>query len=131
MTRSRLDKYARDAQVWRGLAELNYAACRELFTASLLNPALYFVAVTLAHNALELFLKTALICEGMTVFNPKNLKSLDASVGLKPSDCIWGHASSLLLENLLNGALILISPQKWTTAFWRRRDQRQLRKHLP
>jgi len=38
-----------------------------------------------------MYLKTALICEGMAVFNPKDIGSLDPSIGLKPSDCVWGH----------------------------------------
>lgn len=100
MTYSQLDKYARDAQLWRALAEFNRAAARELFKASSLNPTLYFVAVTLSHNALELFLKTALICQGMTVFNPKKLRFLDASVGLKESDCVWGHSLVTLAREL-------------------------------
>lgn len=99
-TSMQLDKYARDAELWRALAEFNYAACRVLYNAASEYRTLWFVAVTLTHNALELFLKTALIREGMTVFNPANLKALDASVGLKQDDCIWGHGLVELAKKL-------------------------------
>ena len=86
-----LDKYARDARTWAIGAEINRLASRTLFENGRINPSLFFPAVTLGHHALEMYLKTTLICEGMTVFNPKDAGTLDPSIGLKPSECVWGH----------------------------------------
>jgi len=88
---AQLDKYARDAVTWKALADANYEAAQTLFFHAMEKPGLYFVAVTLGHIALEMLLKTALIINGMTAFDPKKIKSLDPSVGLKSSDCVWGH----------------------------------------
>lgn len=60
-----------------------------LFASS--NLFVYFTAATLGHHALEMYLKSALICEGMTVFNPVILKSLDPGYALTRSNCAWGH----------------------------------------
>jgi hypothetical protein len=38
-----------------------------------------------------MYLKSALICEGMTVFNPVILKSLNPGYELTRSNCAWGH----------------------------------------
>jgi hypothetical protein len=84
-----LDRYARDARAWRDWAKINHVASQQLFFSG--NPFLYFPAATLGHHALEMHLKAARICEGMTVFDPNNLGKLDPSVGLKASDCVWGH----------------------------------------
>lgn len=75
-----LDKYARDAHSWRDFAKMNHVAAQRLFPSG--NPAIYLVAATLGHHALELYLKAALINDGMTVFNPGELQSLDAGIGL-------------------------------------------------
>jgi hypothetical protein len=47
-----------------------------------------------------MYLKAALINEGMTVFNPGELKNLDPSVGLKAEECVWGHSLARLAEKL-------------------------------
>lgn len=93
-----LDKYARDARAWRDCAEINYTASGHLFGSD--NLYVYFTAATLGHHALEMYLKTALICEGMTVFNPVILKSLDGTFELTRSDCAWGHNLVGLAEQL-------------------------------
>jgi hypothetical protein len=55
------------------------------------DPFLYFPAATLGHHALEMYLKSALIVNGMTVFDPRKVGSLDPSVNLAATDCAWGH----------------------------------------
>ena len=85
-----LDKYARDARTWRDAARFNYTGAQTLFRSEN-NIVTCIPAATLAHLALEMFLKAALIVEGMTVFNPRDLDRLDPSVGLTKQDCVWGH----------------------------------------
>lgn len=89
MQSSQLDRFARDASAWKNCAEINYNASVHLFGSGSL--FLYFIAATLGHHALEMYLKSALICEGMTVFNPVILKSLDPGYALTRSNCAWGH----------------------------------------
>lgn len=89
MQSPQLDKYAKDARAWHEWAKVNYTASAELFTSD--NPLLYLPAATLGHHALEMYLKSALISEGMTVFNPVILPSLDPRLGVTRSDCAWGH----------------------------------------
>jgi len=89
MRSPQLDKYARDPSAWRDWGKINHAASAELFGSS--NPFLYVPAATLAHHALEMYLKSALICEGMTVFNPVILRSLGPAFALTKSSCVWGH----------------------------------------
>jgi len=84
-----LDKYARDERAWRTFADFNYAASAMLFTSN--NMAVVFSAATLGQHALEMYLKAALICEGMTVFDPQKVKHLVPSSGVKRLDCVWGH----------------------------------------
>jgi hypothetical protein len=85
-----LDKYARDARTWRDVARFNYSGARELFTCD--NKIVTCIpGATLAHLSLEMFLKAALIVEGMTVFNPRDLGRLNPSVKLAKQDCVWGH----------------------------------------
>jgi HEPN domain-containing protein len=96
--RSGLDKYARDARAWRDFAKINYLAAAALFNSG--DPFLYFAAATLGHHALEMYLKAALIREGMTAFNPRKIQSLDAALGLAASDCVWGHNLVKLAEEL-------------------------------
>jgi hypothetical protein len=93
-----LDKYASDPQAWREFAEGDYAASALLFTSD--NPFLWFAAATLGHHALEMFLKAALICEGMTVFNPRKISKTNSVVTLKPEDCVWGHNLLCLAQML-------------------------------
>jgi hypothetical protein len=85
-----LDPYARTAPEWRDLGYHNYAASRALFESG--DPFFWFPAATLGHHALEMFLKAVLIHEGMTVFDPRKVKELDAALGLTRDDCVWGHA---------------------------------------
>jgi hypothetical protein len=66
MQSPQLDKYAKDDRAWRDCAKINYAASAHLFNSS--NLFLFFPAATLGHHGLEMYLKAALICEGMTVF---------------------------------------------------------------
>ena len=80
MQSPQLDKYARDARAWRDWAKVNHSASTHLFGSG--NPLLYLRAATLGHHALEMYLKSALICEGKTVFNPIILKSLDLGITL-------------------------------------------------
>ena len=84
-----LDRYARDARAWQDWAAINHAASQLLFANG--NPSLYFPAVTLGHHTLEMYLKAVLIGEGMTVFDPKQVKKLDPEVGLTADRCAWGH----------------------------------------
>lgn len=93
-----LDKYARDYELWRDYAAFNYHAAILLFESE--NPFAYFPAATLGHHALEMYLKSALIVSGMTVFNPKRLKELDPSTALAEADCAWGHNLVALARQL-------------------------------
>ena len=89
MQSPQLDRFARDARAWKHCAEINYVASGHLFASG--NLFVCFGAATLGHHALEMYLKAALICEGMTVFNPVILKSLDGTVRLTRAECAWGH----------------------------------------
>lgn len=93
-----LDTYARSVRDWRDLAKVNYVAASALFASG--NPFLVFPAATLGHHALEMYLKAALIREGMTAFDPNKLSRLDPSVGLRREDCAWGHNLVRLAEEL-------------------------------
>ena len=84
-----LDKYARDYATWRDFAAIDYRAAIRLFETD--DPFMYFAGATLGHHALEMYLKSALILNGMTVFDPRKVKLLDPSVGLAENDCVWGH----------------------------------------
>jgi len=95
-----LDKYARDARAWRDCAEGNYMASAMLFDSQ--NPFVWFAAATLGHHALEMYLKAALVHEGMTVFDPEKIIRSDPTAGLVRSDCVWGH-SLLYLADTLSG----------------------------
>jgi hypothetical protein len=98
MQSPQLDRYARDARAWRDCAEVNYAAAAAIFGSG--DSSLYFPAATLGHHALEMCLKSALICEGKTVFNPVILRSLDPGFALTRSDCVWGHRLADLATQL-------------------------------
>jgi HEPN domain-containing protein len=67
----KLDKYARDAALWRDWAAINYSAAKTLFESG--DAFLLLPAATLGHHALEMYLKSALIAHGMTVFDPKKV----------------------------------------------------------
>jgi hypothetical protein len=92
-----LDKYANDARAWREFAEVDYAASVLLFTSD--RPFLWFAAATLGHHALEMFLKAALICEGMTVCDRQKIPKNNRTT-LKPEDCVWGHDLLCLARKL-------------------------------
>ena len=62
-----LDKYARDYAAWRDFAAIDYHAAIRLFEID--DPFMYFAATTLGHHALEMYLKSALILNGMAVFD--------------------------------------------------------------
>jgi hypothetical protein len=94
----KLDRYARDYALWRDSASINYTAATTLFDTG--DPLLMFPAATLGHHALEMYLKAGLIANGMTVFNPKDLKKLDAGITLATADCAWGHNLVTLAETL-------------------------------
>ena len=98
MQSPQLDKYARDARAWRDGGKNNHAAAVALFETG--NVLLYLPAATLGHHALEMYLKSALISEGMTVFNPVILKSLELGTALRRSDCAWGHCLVELARQL-------------------------------
>ena len=110
------DKYARDARAWKHSADTAYRAAALLFESRDL--LLMFPAATLAHHALEMYLKAALILEGCTIFDPKRLKYLDPSVTLKKADCAWGHDLVTLARQLaakrpdfdLNESMTLLLP---------------------
>jgi len=59
----KLDKYARDGRAWRDFAKVAYTGAVHLFGSA--NLFLVFPAATLAHHALEMYLKAALIAEGV------------------------------------------------------------------
>jgi hypothetical protein len=81
------DKYAQDARAWKTAAGIAYSAALTMFETR--NPLLIFPAATLGHHALEMYLKAALICEGCTVFDPRDRNRLDPT--LQKTDCAWGH----------------------------------------
>lgn len=86
-----IDKYARDAAHWKSRATIAHEAARILFLHE--NALmLCFEAAPVAHHALEMFLKTALINEGYTIFNPLRVGNLDPSVKLDRADCAWAHS---------------------------------------
>lgn len=85
---AQVDKFARDAETWRCHAEDSFSAARRLFNIN--DPSLWFSAALLAHHALEMLLKAALIREGFTVAKGK------------PQDgFVWGHSTEELAQ-LLN-----------------------------
>jgi len=92
------DKYACDFRLWRDWAAIDYRAAKVLFQTN--DPFLYFPAATLGHHALEMYLKSALIVNGMTVFDSKKIKLLDAGIILAEADCVWGHELIKLAEEL-------------------------------
>jgi hypothetical protein len=93
-----VDKYANDAAAWLLSARVSYEASRRLFeTEDLL---MVFPAATLGHEAIEKYLKTALICTGATICNPVEFKVLINTGKLKKNDCAWGHDIVALGEML-------------------------------
>jgi hypothetical protein len=72
-----------------GLAAINYSAAKVLFETG--DPFLLLPAATLGHHALEMYLKAALIANGLTVFDPRKVPQLDEGANLEADDCAWGH----------------------------------------
>ena len=94
----KLDNYARDFELWRDWAAINYRAAITLFETN--DPFLFFPAATLGHHALEMYLKSAMIANGMTVFKREDVTSLDPGISLAEADCVWGHSLVKLAEAL-------------------------------
>jgi len=92
------DTYARDAKTWKQWAKISYKAATHLFNSG--DVFLVFPSATLAHHALEMYLKSALIAEGATVFDPYKVRFLDPSVKLKATDCVWDHKLVRLARQL-------------------------------
>jgi hypothetical protein len=80
-----LDRFAFDPDAWFASARFTWASAQTLFNDG--NMVVVFAAATLGHHALEMFLKTALICEGMVACNPRDAKAF----GITRDDCVWGH----------------------------------------
>jgi hypothetical protein len=97
-TMLQLDKYAADANTWEQWANIDYIASLKLFESG--NALLFFPAATLAHHSLEMYLKAALIRQGMTVFDPNKIRKLDPGIALIPADCAWGHGLLKLAQEL-------------------------------
>jgi hypothetical protein len=94
----KLDRYALDFSLWGDWAVINYSAAQRLFQTG--DPFLWFPAATLGHHALEMYLKSALIANGMTVFDPNKVKLLETGVDLAAGDCAWGHGLVQLAAQL-------------------------------
>jgi hypothetical protein len=90
----RLDRFARDPDAWLASARFTWTASQTLFNDG--NMIVIFAAATLGHHAVEMFLKTALICEGMVACHPRDAKAF----GVEKDDCVWGH-DLLVLAKLL------------------------------
>jgi hypothetical protein len=84
-----IDKYAADAFTWTLQATFAHNGARMLFNSE--GVTMVFPAAILAHAAIEMYLKAALIGTGCTVFNPANLKKLDPRTAPKRKDCAWDH----------------------------------------
>jgi len=97
-----LDKCARDARAWRNWGKVYHKCAAALFDLALdsKNPIYYFPAATLGHHALEMYLKAALICEGMTVFNPDKVPPRATDICLTKKDCAWDHKLIPLAKQL-------------------------------
>jgi hypothetical protein len=67
------DNYSRDWWLWRNWAAIDYRGCKILFQTG--DPFLFFPAATLGHHAPEMYLKSALIVNDMTLFDPQKIKS--------------------------------------------------------
>jgi HEPN domain-containing protein len=93
-----LDKYARDSVTWCESAIGDHLAARILFISG--DPFVWLTAATLAHHALEKYLKSTLINAGLTIFNPNQIKDLDASEALTKQQCAWGHKLPELARRL-------------------------------
>ncbi len=95
-----LDKYARDSIRWCESAIQDHLAARILFASGNQNPLVFFTAATIAHHALEMYLKSALIVAGLTIFKPERIKDLNASEKLSKDQCAWGHELPKLARTL-------------------------------
>ncbi len=93
-----IDRYARDAAFWKVYAIQTHTCAQLIFQYGGLTLCLQ--AATIGHYALEMYLKAALISQGMTVFNPKEMPNLVPGESLTASDCVWGHSLVPLAELL-------------------------------
>jgi hypothetical protein len=76
---AQIDQYTKDAREWRKYAEYAYDGAILLFDSP--NPFVWFSAAMLGHHALEMLLKSALICAGCPIVEKG-----------KPEDgSVWGH----------------------------------------
>jgi hypothetical protein len=80
---------ATDSFGWALFAQFSHKGARALFSAQ--DTTLVFPASVLAHSAIEMYLKAALIKAGCAVFNPRDVKKVDPALRLEKSDCAWGH----------------------------------------
>ena len=76
--------YSSDADTWLIWAEATYAGARTLFLSD--NAMVWFPAAVLGHQALEMFLKAALIRKGHRVAKAD----------------VWGHDLCALAQKLIN-----------------------------
>jgi hypothetical protein len=96
----KLGKYARGVEAWRTQAAMYHIAATSLYQNNRNGIAL-LPAATLAHQAIEMYLKAALIAHGMTIVDPNKIETLSKSgVQLRKSDCAWGHDLVKLGEQL-------------------------------
>ena len=93
-----VDKYARDAGLWRDNGYHHFRASLVLFRTG--DPFLWFSAAVLGHLALEMSLKAVLIHYGMIACDPGKAPNLDNALGLTKDDCVWGHNLVKLAQKL-------------------------------
>lgn len=82
--------YSSDADTWLMWAEATYAGAQTLFISS--NAILWFPAAVLGHQALEMFLKAALIRKGHRV----------------AKEDVWGHDLCALAQKLIKHGAVLV-----------------------
>jgi hypothetical protein len=84
----KVDKYANDSEAWKRHAVINDHAAQILFMHA--NALIFcFPAATPGLYVLEAYLKSALIRQGMTVFDPAKI-GLGTTQTLSKADCVWG-----------------------------------------
>src|SRR5579862_2138294 len=78
-----LDEYATDHRTWKVSGEMYQQASSLLFTQP--DTLMWLPAATLAHHAIERYLKAALIVAGVTICTKETAKKAEIH------DHIWGH----------------------------------------
>jgi HEPN domain-containing protein len=96
--------YSSDADTWLNWAEATYAGAQTIFLSD--NALAWFPAAILGHQALEMFLKAALIRKGRRVTKTD----------------VWGHDLCALARELVNQGVVLtpqfmLELQKFTDYF--------------